>query len=261
MRFQVGNSAHTADDSDWEQWGTKDPYWAVLSVSKFRRDSLDASALTEFFSSGSAHIDHVLDVLRMNFRAGFNPSRSLDFGCGVGRLVIPLARHSQSAIGVDISSTMLAEAARNSKAQGVENIEFLRTHELNSIAPESLDLVHSFIVFQHISPNRGEVIIQDLLRKLRPGGLGALHVTIGRNLSPIKRMVGSVRRHSRLANGFCNLLQRRPVFGPVIHMYNYDLNSLIWLMHAAGCGRKFAEFVENGDVLGIMIYFEKLPLS
>ncbi|HEX4032130.1 MAG TPA: methyltransferase domain-containing protein [Terracidiphilus sp.] len=247
-------------DSDWEEWGKSDPYYAVLSAPKFRRGALDGSALNEFFSSGSEHVDHVLSVLQRNFRSDFKPRRSLDFGCGVGRVAVPLARHSGSLTAVDISPTMLHEAARNAASQGVDNIDFLQTGELGSIAPGSLDLVHSYIVFQHIPPNRGKVLFQELLRKLKPGGLGALHLTVARNAPFAKRMIASVRRRSGIANRVANLLQNRPASGPAIYMFTYSLSNIVFSLRANGCEQMFTEFTQHSDYLGAILYFEKTSL-
>lgn len=247
----------TGTDSDWEEWGSKDPYYAVLSAPKFRMASLDNSALNEFFSSGSEHVNHVFSVLRKNFRSDFRPRRSLDFGCGVGRIAVPLATYSESVTAVDISPAMLQEATRNAVSQGAENIEFLQTRELDSVGSGTLDFVHSYIVFQHIPPNRGKILFRELLRKLRPRGLGALHLTIARNAPLRKRLIASVRRRSTIANQVANLFQGRPASGPAIYMFMYSLSDIIFSMQAEGCGRIFTEFTQHTDYLGAMLYFEK----
>jgi 2-polyprenyl-3-methyl-5-hydroxy-6-metoxy-1,4-benzoquinol methylase len=244
-------------DNDWKEWGKRDPYWAVLAAERFRRDALDDSALGEFFSSGREHVDHVMAVLRQNFRDDFRPLRSLDFGCGVGRVAIPLARYSENVAAIDISPAMLEEAARNAASQNVNNIEFLQTVDLDSIPLQSLDLVHSFIVFQHIPPSSGIAILQKCLRKLKPGGLGALHLTIARNASPMRRAVAVLRQRFGLVNQICNLLQGRPVSGPAIHMFTYPVHDIFWLMRTEGCGRIFVELLEHRDYLGATFYFEK----
>ena len=254
-------SIRAETDRDWEEWGKRDPYWAVLAAERFRKDVLDDSALGDFFSSGREHVDHVMAVLRQNFRDNFRPLRSLDFGCGVGRVAIPLAQYSESVAAIDISPAMLEEAARNAASQNVRNIEFFRTGELNSIPPQSLDLVHSFLVFQHIPPSSGIAILEECLRKLKPGGLGALHLTIARNASRVKHATSVLRQRFGLVNRVCNLLQGRPVSGPAIHMFTYPVHDTFWSMRAAGCGRIFVELLEHRDYLGAMYYFEKVEPS
>ena len=244
-------------DRDWETWGKTDAYYSVLSFPQFHKDVLDDSALKEFFRSGDRHVEHVLSVLRQRFQANFEPSRILDYGCGVGRLVIPFAKSSNRVTGVDISPTMLEKAAQNAAAQGTGNIDFLLASDLSSIAPESFDLIHSFIVFQHIYPSRGETILRELLQKLKPGGLGAIHLTFHRDASLARRLVSSVRRRSMFAHRLANVLQGRSWSEPAIHMNPYSLNRIFALLYKAGCGMIFTEFSYHGDFLGAMIYFEK----
>jgi len=244
-------------DRDWEKLGKKDPYWAVVSAEKYRQDALDDSALSEFFLSGREHLDQVLCMLRNNFRSNFSPGSSLDFGCGVGRIAIPLAGCSQSVTAVDVSPAMLEQAARNAASQGAQNIGFLQTSELSSIADGSMDLVHSYMVFQHILPLRGERLFRELLRKLNSGGMGALHLTVDRDVSLAKRAVSWVRGRFRPAHWIVNLLQGRPVFGPAIYMYTYSPRRLLRYIRAAGCKRIIAEPLQHGSHVGIMFYFEK----
>ena len=47
--------------------------------------------------------------------------RLLDLGCGTGQLLIPLAPHVETAIGMDPEPEMLAEAARVAADEGISN--------------------------------------------------------------------------------------------------------------------------------------------
>lgn len=55
-------------------------------------------------------------------------SRVLDIGCGTGRTTLEAARLASSgvAVGVDLSSKMLAYARARARAEGVDNADFLR---------------------------------------------------------------------------------------------------------------------------------------
>jgi SAM-dependent methyltransferase len=79
----------------------------------------------------------------------------------------------------------------------------------------TFDLVHSFIVFQHISQARGEATLRELGRVLNPGGVGVLHFAYALKLRPwwLRDVIGALRtRALRL-------------FGPIVEMYPYDLNA------------------------------------
>src|SRR6185503_1336135 len=153
-------------DEQWEQWAQTDPYFAVLSSDRFR-GALSPAARADFFSSGEQQVSHALQVIRAHLAPGFEPRSALDFGCGTGRIVIPLARLCD-AIGEDTSPTMLAEAARNAAAAGVK-AQFTRS------ASGKYDLITSFLVFQHIPVARGMEIARRLMGQLNPGGVAALH--------------------------------------------------------------------------------------
>src|ERR1700678_3977041 len=100
-------------DLDWRTWGDTNPYFGVISHAKFLAENLTDDSLQDFFASGEHHIEHIYNVIRARIRPGFQPARVLDYGCGVGRLVVPLARRSEKAVGVDVSPGMLAEAREN----------------------------------------------------------------------------------------------------------------------------------------------------
>jgi len=102
-------------DRDWDFFANKDPYWAVLTQDRFRKKALGESQRREFFSSGETHIDWVFSTIRHHIDPRFNPVKGLDFGCGVGRLLLPIARRCQTAVGIDVSDTMLREAEKTAK--------------------------------------------------------------------------------------------------------------------------------------------------
>jgi ubiquinone/menaquinone biosynthesis C-methylase UbiE len=96
-------------DIEWEKWGLQDPYFSVLTNPKFRRGEMTAEAKQDFFFSGRYHVDQVMSACRRFIDPEFTPERVLDFGCGVGRLVLPFATIAREVVGVDISEAMLTD--------------------------------------------------------------------------------------------------------------------------------------------------------
>ena len=90
-------------DRDWETIGATDPYYGVLTDSRYRRGELDEEALREFFRSGEQHVDLIADIVRRVFGVQLCDGRALDVGCGVGRVVLALAPRFRSVTGVDVS--------------------------------------------------------------------------------------------------------------------------------------------------------------
>jgi 2-polyprenyl-3-methyl-5-hydroxy-6-metoxy-1,4-benzoquinol methylase len=126
-------------DKDWNYYGKNNPYYGVFTIAEF--DNVNQSELKhKFFKSGESYIEKVLNWIERDFE-GFNIQHSsvLDFGCGVGRVVLPLSRMCKSVCGVDISEGMLEEAKRNMLEFNVTNCNF-ETH-LNDVKVK-FDLIH-----------------------------------------------------------------------------------------------------------------------
>ena len=104
-------------DSAWEQWGRLDPYFGVLTHSKFRRESLTSESRKEFFDSGAAHVEYVMRMIRLHIDPAFSPKSVLDFGCGVGRTLIPFAQGAERVMGLDVSSVNARRSAGSTAMQ------------------------------------------------------------------------------------------------------------------------------------------------
>jgi 2-polyprenyl-3-methyl-5-hydroxy-6-metoxy-1,4-benzoquinol methylase len=142
-----------------------------------RLDGLDQAARERIFAKGAEQVTTLLQ--RIEAQTGFVPEsrRALDFGCGVGRNALPLAERCEHVYGLDVSPAVLREADANAKRLNLTNVEWMdagRLAELHGL----YDLVISFYVFQHIPSREGERIFATLVDGLRPGGVGAIHLTL-----------------------------------------------------------------------------------
>lgn len=223
-------------DQDWEKWGRDDPYFGVLSADDYRSGNLTEANRTAFFGSGEAHVQGLLDRIRARFEPGFRPGASLDFGCGVGRLLIPLARASQRATGVDISPSMLEESRANCARLGIDNVDLARSDDRLSAVQGEYDLVHSHIVFAHIAPSRGHALIEQLARKVRPRGFLAVQVLYACNAPPVVRALAKLRYRFPPFNALRNLLRGRPPGEPAMQLHVYDLPLLLRTLNRLGFG-------------------------
>jgi cyclopropane fatty-acyl-phospholipid synthase-like methyltransferase len=108
----------------------------------------------KFWASGEQTIETELLPLVHEFR--LEVGVALEIGCGVGRLLLPLARHFATAVGVDVSGEMILRARRNSADLGIRNIEWILASEPNAVLQQrsglagKVDLLYSLLVFQHI---------------------------------------------------------------------------------------------------------------
>ena len=176
----LNSKALSADNTDraWEHFAKEDPYWAVLTQDHFRKTALDETGRREFFLTGEKHVDWVFSMIRNHIDPRFNPAKGLDFGCGVGRLLLPMARRCQTAVGTDVSETMLQEAGKNCQLENVKNISLVKGDDNCSNLAGGFDFINSFIVFQHIPCDRGVILFRRLLELLNEGGIGAIQCNV-----------------------------------------------------------------------------------
>jgi SAM-dependent methyltransferase len=138
--------AHTAGEK-WEQFAHDDPYSYILTT-------LKGVDIREFWKSGERTVQK--EFFPLLEARGVRPLLALELGCGVGRLVIPLARRFREATGVDISRGMIERAISFAHDNGIENVSFVAIsgpvdflRQARSYAG-SCDFIYSLLVFQHI---------------------------------------------------------------------------------------------------------------
>lgn len=239
----------------WEYFGENDPYFAVSMYDKFKSRNIDDSAKHDFFQSGEDEIERVWAEITAHFEPDFRPENALDFGCGVGRLVFPLASRAEKVYGVDISRPMLDEAVLNSEEKGVANVVFQQVDEFLAADSPKFDLVHSYIVFQHIEPTSGLKILQTMIDRLNVGGIGVLHFTYKNPSSTFRKLRFAAYRDVPLIYRFRNLLKGNRNI-PLMPMYVYDLVDILSKVRAGNCDGCLLRFSDHG-FHGATIYFQK----
>jgi SAM-dependent methyltransferase len=165
--------------SDWEELARREPYFPVLTDEGIRDDA--------FLETGEADIALLLPAIASLLGRDVPLTSVLDFGCGAGRLTIPLARRAVRVVGCDIAPSVLEHARENVREAGLSNVTFVETQELAG----RFDFICSLLVFQHIRRSEGYEIIRTLLRLLSPGGVAVLQLTLeppGGGLQRLARM-------------------------------------------------------------------------
>ena len=216
----------------WELFGEKDPYYGVLTDERFKREALGDDARRRFFDSGDEQLAELLADASSLAEPDFSAERVLEYGCGVGRLLIPAARQAERVVGVDISQAMLDEARHNCEASGVDNVELLTPDRLPT-AGADFDFVFSFAVLIHVPRRVGEEIIAKLAQLVRPGGVGAISVVLraDRHLAAFNAAM-----KLPLAHNLLNVLRGREWSYPHMQMNTYSLNRIALILrdHRAG---------------------------
>jgi SAM-dependent methyltransferase len=244
-------------DRAWKLIGRDDPYFGVLTGPEYRRDRLTEQALQSFFHSGACHVQQLLDDIRTHLDSEFCPRRALDFGCGVGRLVVNLGKCCTEVLGLDVSDGMLAEARANCARVGLPNVTIARADDGLSGAEGQFNLIHSYLVFQHIPVARGEKILARMLELLEPGGVVAWQFVIARDCSPYRKAVTWLKTYVPLANAVSNLLQGEPWSWPMMQMNRYDLSRVLHLLHQHGCDSHFARTGKDGQYIYAFLLAQK----
>lgn len=239
-------------DRDWEDFGREEPYWSVLTAEVFKRSKLTDEAREAFFKTGESYLDDVLGIIREQVDATFEPRRACDFGCGVGRVVVPLSHRCERVVGVDISASMLTECQRNVEERGRPNVELVASDDELTALSGTFDFIHSVIVFQHIPASRGLRIVERLLEHLEPKGVVALHFKYHpyREAGPVARLVHDARMELR------ERLRRQGR----MQMNAYPLNEIFWLMQRSGLNQCHVRFSHHGrDQDGVLLLGQSNP--
>jgi SAM-dependent methyltransferase len=243
----------TATDRDWERFGRTDPYFGVLVENKYRTANLQSRIRDEFFRTGEEHISLVIERIRRKFEHCGPFRRALDFGCGVGRLTIPLAKWAEEVVGTDVSPSMLAEARANCRRRNQSNVTLVQSDDRLSRLTGTFDLIHSHIVFQHIPRRRGMRILASLLARLEEEGIGVLQFTYAKD--GLKRKLVSYFASRPPFAGIVNLMRGRGVFSPRMQMNDYDLNRVFRTLQMAGIREFHVESTNHGGHFGLVLYF------
>ena len=129
--------------SAFDDFAAREPYFAVVTSPRFLRANLTPEHEREFFASGEALVDRMFAIIEAGLAPKFAPVAMLEYGCGVGRLAIPLSRRPGSVTAVDRSGVMLDVARREAERRGAGHILF-QTLEEFAAASRKFDLVLCF---------------------------------------------------------------------------------------------------------------------
>jgi SAM-dependent methyltransferase len=161
----------------WIRFGETDPHYSVLANSQFRAAKISGS-IEQFWTSGEGDAKIAVSALaRLGF-GNLNHKTCVEYGCGVGRVTIPLAARFAAVDSYDISRSHLALGRERAEAAGAGNVRF---HDCAGGIPDRLekcDFFYSRLVFQHNPPPLICELIRLALAALRPGGIAMFGVPI-----------------------------------------------------------------------------------
>jgi SAM-dependent methyltransferase len=159
----------------WTALGQTEPHWSVLTEARFRAERI-ADHHAEFMATGAASCRILLGLLARHGIAPEALPRVVEFGCGVGRVSIPLAQHFAQVVGCDVSAPHLAAARAAAAAAGLANLGWWHTAPAALLPEPPWDLWFSQLVLQHNPPPLIRHILEAAFAGLAPGGVALFQV-------------------------------------------------------------------------------------
>src|SRR5213595_859098 len=158
-------------DLAFDAFAAREPYFAVDTDRRFLRAHLTPEHERTFFASGESLVSWMLGVIDAGLSPQFAPMSTLEFGCGVGRLAIPLARRPGSVVAVDRSGAMLDVARVEAARRGAGHITFQRPEDVFASA-RTFDLVICYHVLQRLPRLEGIALTRRLAALVGADGVG-----------------------------------------------------------------------------------------
>jgi SAM-dependent methyltransferase len=184
----VTTDGHLDDVSrTWTKLGDEDPMWAVLTD----RGKRGRWSPEEFLATG---VDEITAVTARLAELGLDVrhERALDFGCGAGRLSHGLATAGfGEVLGCDISPTMLDKAREIVPDDACRFVQVTGT-DLSAVETDSVDLVYSCRVLQHMPSALAHGYVREFWRVARPGGVVVFQMPTQPSASVAGRVLGAL---------------------------------------------------------------------
>ena len=233
-------------DADWAMLGEGEPFYGVLSDPRFLRANITPAALEEFWQTGRNEMHGYRQLIQAHF-GDFSDASALDFGCGVGRLTRAMGEMCRQATGLDISPGMLVEARRHAPAN---------LNNVSALGDETFDWLNSIIVFQHIPPQRGYRLLDDLLARVNSGGALSLHVTLFKDESFLTHLWPTLHRGQWDGDRFVSFDHDQGDVGGM-EMYDYDMSRIIEMTSRHGFHNLIIQHTNHGGCHGVIMFGRK----
>jgi SAM-dependent methyltransferase len=162
-RLDAGGGARQAGAGSGSQGVGYAARWRPRSTSEARQLILTCEDESQFEETGHAHAEVLLGLVD----AG---STVLDLGCGIGRIALYVVPHCGDFWAVDLSPDMLDMARRRLAGAGSVRYALCAGTCVPDVKDESIDFLYSILVLQHIEREDAFLLMEEVVRMLRPGG-------------------------------------------------------------------------------------------
>lgn len=220
-------------DREWERFAAREPHFAVVTDPRFLRANLTPEHERLFFASGETLVSWMLGVIDAALAPQFAPMSTLEFGCGIGRLALPLAQRPGAVVAVDRSAAMLERARAEAERRGLGHLVFQRPDELFA-APRSFDLVVCYHVLQRLRREEGLPLLRRLLARIGADGVGVFQWCCRSRETIAVGASRWIRERVPAANGIANRLRGKSADEPFVPTHVYEIDEMLAELDAAG---------------------------
>jgi SAM-dependent methyltransferase len=161
----------------WTQLGETEPYWSMLTDPRWRLSQISKpEVLAPFYETGQrplARMDRWLERSAVSSPTGV----CIDYGCGVGRVTMWLARRFARVIAMDVSAPHLQIAQDYAAARGLDNIDFVHVRDDADLdRMQGADMFISELTLQHNPPPLTLIVLDRAMSALNAGGVAYFQV-------------------------------------------------------------------------------------
>ncbi len=181
LRIEVSAASATAAQllslvrDKWRRMGDDRPHWSVTGKDEHLPDRL-AENRASFENSGQDDLNMILAVLARSGMPADLFAHVCDFGCGVGRISLPMAGRFLRVTACDVSEAHLRHGREAAARLGIGNINFVLVEPPHFGMTQPFDLWFSHLVLQHNPPPIIAAILRRMFALLSPGGVALFQV-------------------------------------------------------------------------------------
>ena len=219
-------------DPAWERFASREPHFAVVTDPRFLQANLTPEHERQFFASGESLVAWMLGVIDAALMPQFAPMSTLELGCGIGRLALPLAQRPGTVVAVDRSPAMLERARAEAARRGLDHIVFQDPAALIA-APRRFDLVVCYHVMQRLRREEALALLRQLTSCIGPDGVGVVQWCCRTRESMAVDAARSLRERIPAANRLANRLRGKPSDEPFVPTHVLEIDEVLAELDAA----------------------------
>ena len=245
-------------DPRFDAFADREPLFAVITDPAYLSDRVTPDARAHFFAGGESIVEAMFRTVVLHLDPQFAPTAMLEFGCGVGRLAVPLAaraaRRGGTVTAVDRSPVMREHTRVEATRAGLNNLSPATPAEVIASERAAFDFVTCYLVLQRLRPSEGLALIRALLRCLLPGGIAVFQFPVS---SHVSRTTSALRWMREAVPAFDALVQRargERRRRPFVPSHVYSLNDVMGQFREAGAEAAHVVFDDHGDLSSALVY-------